>query len=617
MFAFLRRMIVPIMIIALLAFVGLIVLQWGLEYASRNRAGMGATFAAKINGEQVSWEVYNRTYQDLYRQAAEGADEELPDEKIQQIEQQAWQQILQDRLLLQQAKKFHLTVTEDEVYQYLRYNPPPYLQQMTQFQTEGKFDAQKYLQAMLNPQAAPFWASVESLVRNDILKLKVQQYIAQTVQVTDDQVRQNFLASAESLKVDVVLLPLKLFSTPPPTATDEEMQTYYQKHKEEFKVDERAVLRVASLLKLPSEADWERSYRRISIVYDSLMAGADFAEMAEMYSEDNSAKNGGDLGWFQKGRMVPEFDSLSFTMKAGDISQPFRTQFGWHIIKHFGYRTDTKDVNGKKEKVEEAHVAHILIKTVPSTETMDSLFEVMNDFVASVPEKGFDSAAAEYGLQVEETGPFGKDQPIGKIGFNQKLNDFAFQQKPGALSDILGNSRMYFVAELKEQLPAGVAPFADVESRVKDLIVKDKMVDMALAAGQEVYDEIKNGKDMKTVADEHGGQFLEPNPFNRKSYIQGGIGNSPAAIGAAFSLTEPGQLTEPVESQAGVVIFKLNERITPDLSTFTEKRDSVMQTLQFAEQQKVLNGWYQHLVEKSDIVNNIASMNAETDGSMY
>ena len=96
MFAFLRRMIVPIMIIALLAFVGLIVLQWGLEYASRNRAGMGATFAAKINGEQVSWEVYNRTYQDLYRQAAEGADEELPDEKIQQIEQQAWQQILQD-----------------------------------------------------------------------------------------------------------------------------------------------------------------------------------------------------------------------------------------------------------------------------------------------------------------------------------------------------------------------------------------------------------------------------------------------------------------------------------------------------------------------------------------
>jgi peptidyl-prolyl cis-trans isomerase D len=578
---------------------------------------MGATFAAKINGEQVSWEAYNRTYQDLYRQAAEGTDEELSDERIQQIEQQAWQQILQDRLLMQQAKKYRLTVTEDEVYQYLRYNPPPYLQQMTQFQTEGKFDAQKYLQAMLDPQAAPFWASVEGLVRNDILKLKVQQYIAQTVQVTDDQVRQSFLNAAESLKVDLILIPPHLYANPPPTATDDELQAYYQENQGEFKVDERAVLKIASIQKVPSEADWERAYRRISIVYDSVMAGADFAEMAEMYSEDNSAKNGGDLGWFEKGRMVPAFDSLSFTMKAGDISQPFRTQFGWHIIKHFGYRTETKDVNGKKEKVQEAHVAHILIKTVPSTETMDSLFEVMNEFVASVPEKGFDSAAAEYGLKVDETPPFGKNQPIGMIGFNQKLNDFAFEQKPGALSDILGNSRQYFVAELEKHLPAGVAPFADVENRVKDIIVRNKMMAMARSAGQEMYDEIKNGKDMKTVAEEHGAQFMEPKPFNRNAYVQGGIGNSPAAIGAAFSLTEPGQLTEPVESQAGMVIFKLKERITPDLSTFTEKRDSVMQTLQFAEQQKVLNGWYQDLVEQSDIINNIASLNAQTDESMY
>ena len=70
MFGFLRRMIVPIMIIALAAFVGLIVLQWGLEF-SRRDSGLSANYAAKINGEEVSWEAYNRAYQNLYQQQSQ------------------------------------------------------------------------------------------------------------------------------------------------------------------------------------------------------------------------------------------------------------------------------------------------------------------------------------------------------------------------------------------------------------------------------------------------------------------------------------------------------------------------------------------------------------------
>ncbi len=88
-----------------------------------------------------------------------------------------------------------------------------------------------------------------------------------------------------------------------------------------------------------SEAEAEKQHARIDSIYTVLMSGADFADMATRFSEDpGSAKNGGSLGWFTRGAMVPEFDSTAFALKDGEISKPFTTAFGYHIIKRFDHR---------------------------------------------------------------------------------------------------------------------------------------------------------------------------------------------------------------------------------------------------------------------------------------
>ena len=324
MFDTLRKMIFPIIITVLVLFLGTIVFQWGMELSSRGQF-QNQNVAAVINGQEVSWQEYQNTYNQLYQQAIAQSTDELPDSKIKELQQNAWQQIRNNYLLTQQAAKYNLSVTPDEIYNYLRYNPPAYLQQYQGFQTNGKFDYQKYVGAMADPNASAFWAQIEPQVKHDITILKLQQMIIETAHVTEMEVKDAFMAGQEKIKVGMINVGYDRFSRPPPTNTDDEMKQYYEAHKDDYKLDERATLNLVLVDKKPQESDWERVDHQALAIYDSLKSGADFAEFARIYSEDNSAQNGGDLGWFTRGQMVPEFDRQVFAMKPGDISKPIRT----------------------------------------------------------------------------------------------------------------------------------------------------------------------------------------------------------------------------------------------------------------------------------------------------
>ena len=151
MFEALRRMILPIIIIVLVFFVAMIVLQWGMGMSSRSSYEQ-SNVAAVINGEEVPWQAFNRLYNNLVRAESEETEDEIPDTKLQELQDKAWQQLLSDRLLMQQVASHNIAVTDEEVYAYLKFSPPVDIQQLSYFQTEGKFDYQKYMGALADPQ---------------------------------------------------------------------------------------------------------------------------------------------------------------------------------------------------------------------------------------------------------------------------------------------------------------------------------------------------------------------------------------------------------------------------------------------------------------------------------
>ena len=118
--------------------------------------------------------------------------------------------------------------------------------------------------------------------------------------------------------------------------TDDEIETYYKGHEEEFTNPESAKARHI-LLKVPEGADekaWKEAESKAKDIKKKLENGEDFAELAKKYSDDPGSKNkGGDLGFFTKGRMVPEFESAAFSLKPGELSDPVKTNFGYHLIE--------------------------------------------------------------------------------------------------------------------------------------------------------------------------------------------------------------------------------------------------------------------------------------------
>ena len=118
--------------------------------------------------------------------------------------------------------------------------------------------------------------------------------------------------------------------------TDDEVKAYYEKHKDQYTQQAQVKARHI-LIKVPAGGDekaWEEAKKKAMDIKKMAEKGEDFGELAKKYSDDPGTKDrGGELGYFGKGRMVPEFEKAAFSLKPGEISDPVKTIFGWHLIQ--------------------------------------------------------------------------------------------------------------------------------------------------------------------------------------------------------------------------------------------------------------------------------------------
>ncbi|MFH1373207.1 MAG: peptidylprolyl isomerase [bacterium] len=612
MFESLRKMILPIIIIVLFFFVAMIVLQWGLGLDRRSQF-TDANVAAVINGEEVSWQEYNRAYNALYQAEAFETEEELPETKVRELHQQAWRQLLHDRLIKQELVKKNYVVTDDELYAFLRYNPPPELQQIPQFQTDGKFDYQKYFSAMADPQASSFWASIEPFARENILKQKLQESVIMAARVTEWEIRDLYRSEREKIKVGAINIPFARFSKPPPKNTDEELLEYYTEHQNEYTIEERAALSLAMIEKEPKPLDWERSYNEAMVLLDSIRAGADFAELAGRYSQDpGSAAQDGDLGWFPRGQMVEEFDRKAFSMKEGEVSEPIRTQFGWHIIKLYGFKEELEILRGQTEEqlVKKAHASHILIKAEPGQETLDRAYRRLEDFRSAAISDGFFKAAEDLAMPIKQIQPFFRGGNIQFLGRDAQAGLFAFDNEVDAISEVMENQSAYYVVRVAQRMEAGMANFEESGEKVSMDLLKYKVTKLCRDTADAIYAEILKGTDPKKAAEMFGALYETLEEFNRYGSIKG-VGRDPVAIGAAFSLTEPDQISKPINYDQGCIIYKLQERSSLDLSDYNRQRDSLYTIILNNKRQGTYGRWFENLLDNSEVQNNVDKALAE------
>ena len=601
MFAFLRKLIVPIMATVLVFFLATIVFEWGMNISSSQRF---SDTIGIINGQEIGMRDFDRYYGSMLREEQDKVDYDLPQEKVNEIKGQAWNKLVGDYLINQQIEKHQVHVSDEEIYGFLRLYPPQELQTTPAFLTDGKFDYQKYVNAMVNPEYAPFWASVENFVMPDLKRYKLQEEIINTIRVTPAEVMEAYFDDKETVRIGYINIPIAKMLPNVGEISKDELQKYYDEHKEDYKQGQRATLELVLIQKEPSDNDWERVGRQMKEIYDSVVAGADFGETAKSLSQDNSAAQGGDLGWFARNQMVPEFDSVAWALNIDEVSRPFRTRFGWHIAKLLGKRTDKETPPGASNPatVEKINAAHILLKVTPSTETLDQLALKSRDFIDLARKDGFEKAAQDLGLETRSTKPFADKEYIQYIGVDQAVSDFAFGNKPGKISDVLENSSMLYVVKVSSHIPEGHTPFGEVEKAISQKLSMEKARKAAVEVATEIHNSIQTGTPIERAGEIRGFPYTASENITRKSALPG-IGRVAEVIGAAFAMQTYGEVSSPISHENGATIIKLLERTSPNLEEFNRTQDSLKVAVLQKKQQEIYSRWFDDLLQNSKIEN--------------
>ena len=583
-----RKLTKQILWIVIVAFVGTIIFAWGMEFSAKKRKG---GILATINGQDINLTAFQNLYDQTLKET-EQSKGEVDDQTAGQIREEVWNRLVNEVLLQQETKKRGITVTDAETFEYLKRFPPKEIRENKAFLTpEGKFDYQKYLQALADPRIP--WEQVEPYVRSNLTLSKLQQSVIGLVRVTDEEVRQFYIDDNEKVKAKYLLVPVSQFLQRNIFVSDPEIQAYYQAHKEDFKSDQSANLDYVVFENKPSEMDEQKTKEKLIEIKKEIEEGGDFAELAQEYSDDRaSAQQGGDLGWFGKGKMIEAFEKAAFALKPGEMSEPVKTEFGWHLIKVF----DTRENGNEKE----FKASHILLKTQISQETLDQIKLEAEEFADRAQKSGLAKTAQEQNLSVFQTGWFSRRGYIRGIGTNPEVEEFAFKDKIGKTSPVIEMTKAFCVFQLKERRPAGIAPLEEAKDVIKQKLSKTRADSLAYNEAQKIFAQVQAGKSLENAAKDNNAIYAETEEFSRSSPAPG-IGNAPEFIGASFSLSLQNRLSPPIKTDQGAFIIEFVSKTKTDDSLFASIKDSLGSMVLQNKQSQVYQDWFAQLRKSAKI----------------
>ncbi len=583
------------MIIVAVAFVGLMVFEWGADFSSRGFARVGDTVGS-VNGQEISIKQFEAEIRsDLQRAKARGNQD--PD--VSQIISQTWERVVTQTLIGQQIDKYGIRVSDAEVNHINRTRPAPWIQQQEIFQTDGAFDFAKYNQFLDDPNTysdlrmKQFVLAAEDNARNQLLSQKLETLIAGSVKVTDAEVRQTYIERNEKVRVSYIGFDANAIPDSLSLIADAEIQAYYNDHRDEYQQDAAIRAAYVSFPKTATARDEAEAKGEIDRIFEEVKRGEDFAELARVYSDGPSGPSGGDLGFFGKGRMVKPFEDAAFALKAGDISAPVKTRFGWHIIK-------VEETRGIADSLE-VHARHILIEVRPGRDTLDSLRVLAEEFAEIAEDMGFDKAVNQKNLQSQDSDFItpGSFFPLLGNSTSGLVHKF-LRGSPGDISSVYENDQGIHVFGLREIREAGPRPLGEVEKRIEASLKEKKKVAVAADRLTEVMGQIKTGKSLEAAAAFFNLEVQTPPPFARAGFVPN-VGSRNAFVGTAFRLST-GQTSEIVATDRGAYILRVDEKQPVDESE--SKKEALSQQVLSQKRQEVIAAWLADLRENADIVDN-------------
>lgn len=588
----LRQNTAIVLWIVIFAFIALIVIEWGADFSRTSQKS--AESVGVVNGRAVGLEEFRQALRNAARM------EQSQGRKVQddQLVGEVWDSLVRELLAAQEIERLGIQVSDKELAYYTRNQPPREVQAINAFQTDGKFDINKYNQFLSDPQtyAEPanksFVLQVENLIHNQLLNYKLQRLVTEGVQASPAEVKQFFLDHNEKVRVEYVFAPGSKVKDSEVTASPAELDAYYQEHLSEFQHGDQVRMAYVALPRQPSANDSLRVAKDAAQLRQEILQGADFAEMAKSLSEDpGSANNGGDLGPFTRGRMVKPFEDVAFALKPGEVSEPVLTPFGWHLIKVEEHKTN-------EQGEEEVRARHILLKFSASAETEDALRARIEAVKEAAKAKGLEAAAQEAGLEVRDSGFVGQGRQVPGLGEGSAWLVNLFLQHPSGEVAQGGNEQSYWLAQSKASRSKGTASLDDVRQQVERAVLNQKKAERA---GQ-LLQGLRGQANWVQAAAALGLEARTTEPFARADQVPG-VGRNNAFVKTAFQL-QPGQVSEVVTLPRGAYLLRVVEKIAADESRFQATAQQLAGQVLRQRQNEALQIWFDRLYANAKIEDN-------------
>jgi peptidyl-prolyl cis-trans isomerase D len=569
------------------------------NFLTTDQAGAGTRdVVASVDGRDITVAQFRRNYQQQMQAFRRAYGGNIDDRMLKQmgIDRRILQQLIDEEAGLAEARRLGITTSDEEVRARILALPA--------FQENGMFIGDtryRQLLQMSDPPRRP--SEFEEEVRRSMTLGKLQGALTDWMTVSDAEVTAEFKRRNEKVKLAVVSFPADKFLADT-TATDAEIAQQFEQRKKDYEIPEKRKVKYALLdvqairartqvtpqdvenyyednaqqystpeqvrashILLKTEGKDDAAVRKqAEDILAKAKSGADFAQLATKFSEDDGSKvKGGDLGLFPKGQMVPEFDAVAFTLAPGQISELVKSQFGYHVVKVLEKQP------ASKRTLDEVRVQ--IEDQVKTQRAQDEAQRIVTDLNATVKTPAdLDTVAKPRGFTVGESEFFARNEPVSGLGMAPAASARAFELKEGEVSEAVQMPQGFAFVTLTGRQEARTPALEEVKARVREDVVKQKAVDTARQKAASVAPQLKAG-DFAAAAKAAGLDVKSTDLVARGAAIAD-AGVSPAVDAVAFALPAGG-VSEPIVTDNGAVVVKVLERADVSEQDLAKGREAV------------------------------------------
>ncbi|MFH2058621.1 MAG: SurA N-terminal domain-containing protein [Pseudomonadota bacterium] len=573
--------------------------------------------------------VAGQSYQQVLSQLKAQYGNQLNDTILKALRVEANQQaitaLINEKIVLQHADKLGITISDKELQNNLL--------SIKAFQVDGKFNFTQY-QRLLNLEGMTTEIFEQDQI-NLLRQLKVREMVLSAVNVSDLEAKNWYLFQNKKIAVDYLKFDPRTYTDIHPddnavqayfdenkakyksepkvkaiylrfdpadhkakvSITDENIKVFYQENGKLFETPEKVEARHILFLvdATASEDKNVEAFKKAKDVYEKALKGEDFALLAKTYSEGPTKKTGGYLGIFEQKSMVKPFGDKAFSMKAGEISEPVKTQFGWHVINV------VSRIDASKQSFDQVKNQ---IKRELEQQEMQNLAYAQAD-------KAFEAVID--GDDIEQISRIVKIKPVETKAFSIKGEDLAvadnlgfakaaFALKTGDISDVKQLGDAYYLIKVVEKIETKEQALAMVKEQVTwDLTIKLQN-ETARKDAQAIIEKINSVKTLGAIAQLNKLTVKTTKLFSRSDTIEG-VGRSREFIQAGFGLNQSKPIhPEIIETAEGYFVIGFNKQQLPEESEIMKDLEATKQEIIWKKQVQSYQAWLAALRKQHDII---------------